>query len=186
MDLGFHPEIEQFLLFPPLDELKINSTARNRIGFRDNYDNTPNIFSNLLFMLLGKDKNVNVDNVQLTSDEWLNVLKIMSVDNSDRTVQLAVTRSTIARWMRDCKITQACKAHQIVGDFTNLQASSALLELRYRKCWISIQRFAWKESDLPALVELTNFEKPTADMLDEFDDEMMCRMMMSDDVYDMF
>ncbi|GMS85525.1 hypothetical protein PENTCL1PPCAC_7700, partial [Pristionchus entomophagus] len=92
-------------------------------------------------MLLGKDKNVNVDNVQLTSDEWLNVLKIMSVDNSDRTVQLAVTRSTIARWMRDCKITQACKAHQIVGDVYDLASIQSLdllssrISKRQARCW---------------------------------------------------
>lgn len=162
LDLGFLPDTEQLRSLPTLDELQITTPARNRIGFGERYEEASQISGDLFFELLDTHKKVYLDNVVLSSEEWERMLQIISDDSAERWVQLGVKRTTIAKWMSDYGITHHINAGDRIGEFEVLSKmeSRQMIELRYKRCTIWIERFIWTEGELPVFVDMQNSENP--------------------------
>ncbi|GMS98285.1 hypothetical protein PENTCL1PPCAC_20460 [Pristionchus entomophagus] len=119
------------------------------------------IVPGLFFKLLTKHKHIYASQkmVNLTSQEWTNVLKIISEDQRKRTVQLIENREKIRSLMIDFGIYPAASANDICGDFIVIHPlnDEGEITLRHGNCWLRIIGFDWTvNSTLQSTFVITN------------------------------
>ncbi|GMR41005.1 hypothetical protein PMAYCL1PPCAC_11200, partial [Pristionchus mayeri] len=138
MILQFIPDQKQLLSIPPLESLTI-STYSNEISI------------DLLFTLLESHKNLKLDRnpIEICSEDWLEVLKILSADSRARTVELTLRCSTIVRYLKEFGISEFSEAGSYCLPFEILRSvpagprKAASLKLRYKRCSVKIEHLTW-------------------------------------------
>ncbi|KAF8365761.1 hypothetical protein PRIPAC_83590 [Pristionchus pacificus] len=173
-DVGFLPKIDLLRALPRLEDLQITTPIRYRIGFSDQYVRTTEISADLFFELLGAHQNVHLDNVALTPGELDRTLQIIEEDPTERLIHLGVKRSMLAKWMNGIGITKDMEAGDCSGEFevVNEMKSRQMIELRYRRASIWIERFDWTSDEQPCHVELQNIPDPMGTMLQQLQQHM--------------
>ncbi|GMR41002.1 hypothetical protein PMAYCL1PPCAC_11197, partial [Pristionchus mayeri] len=136
--LRFTPDQTQLLSIPPLDTLTISTYICE-------------ISSDLFFKLLATHKNLKLDRnpIEILSEGWLEVLQMLSADSRGRTVEVTVRSSSIVECLKECGITEFsevgsnCRQFEILRSVPASPRNSSSLQLRFKKCSLTIEHLAW-------------------------------------------
>ncbi|GMS98293.1 hypothetical protein PENTCL1PPCAC_20468, partial [Pristionchus entomophagus] len=117
------------------------------------------VSSDIFFNILTTHRNVHLEleNAQLSSQDWDRAIQTISSDNRDRTVEFTANHASIVHWLSDNGIDQATREGSVRGEFhVDLNAKSDhRITMRYRNCWVAFYAFSWTESDRPSAMGIS-------------------------------
>ncbi|KAF8371698.1 hypothetical protein PRIPAC_78127 [Pristionchus pacificus] len=132
LSLGYALDTSKLLSLPPLTMLDLRC-ERNPI---------PNY---LFFYLLVAHTSLYLHTVEMTIDDFVNTLQIVSSDSRLRSLQFSSDSFTISCWLNIFGITENSKAKEASGEFEILEIAKKqeIIRLRIRRCLINLLHFEW-------------------------------------------